>query len=116
MSTLVDQNCLFCKVVKSEIPASIVERTSDYVAFADISPQAPHHILIVPTQHIAAISHQRDALSLGVLVAAAARIGAQVGGASGFRLVINEGTDGGQTVHHLHIHVIAGRAMKWPPG
>ncbi len=116
MSGLTDPNCLFCKVVKGEIPASLVERTAEYVAFADIAPQAPHHILVVPTVHISAVSKHPDPLALGTLIAAAARIGAQAGGPAGFRLVINEGVHGGQTVHHLHVHVIAGRAMSWPPG
>ncbi len=113
MST--DPNCIFCKIVSGEIPAKLVERSDEFVAFSDITPQAPQHVLVIPTRHIPAISKHVVSAELGALVSAAARIGSQIG-PGGFRLIVNEGPDGGQTVDHLHVHILAGRQLRWPPG
>lgn len=113
--------CLFCRIVAGAIPARIIEHEPGYLVFADIHPQAPTHLLVVPTRHIPCVS-AHDAISeLGELVAAAARLGRRLGYPSehepgGFRLVMNEGPEGGQTVDHLHVHVLAGRRFAWPPG
>ncbi len=112
----VEADCLFCRIVRGEIPATFVAQGEGYRAFADINPQAPQHLLVIPTEHVAAISQHTDGVKLGALVTAAAELGRRVGGDKGFRLVVNEGDDGGQTVHHLHVHVLAGRRMTWPPG
>ena len=109
--------CLFCKIVAKEIPAAEVHRDETAVAFRDIDPKAPHHLLIVPTQHAANLSafiEKAGALPAGRLLALASQLGCVSG--DGYRVVINEGTDGGQTVEHLHLHVFAGRRMSWPPG
>jgi histidine triad (HIT) family protein len=115
--------CIFCRIVAGAVPARIIEREPDYVAFADTNPQAPTHVLVVPTRHIPCVSAHDGISELGGLVAAAARLGRRLGygpqagsGPGGFRLVVNEGQDGGQTVDHLHVHVLAGRRFEWPPG
>lgn len=110
--------CLFCRVVSGEIPADIVLRTDDVVAFRDINPQAPVHVLVVPT------SHHRDAHELAVndpalagrLVEAAGRVAAEQGLDPGYRIVFNTGAAAGQTVFHVHAHVLGGRDLLWPPG
>ena len=113
-----DPNCLFCRIVAKEIPAKEVLRNEHVVAFHDVNPQAPTHILVIPTQHA---SHLSDFVSRGDtegaarLLAAASELG-RTFGRDGYRVVMNEGVDGGQTVHHLHAHVLAGRHMTWPPG
>jgi histidine triad (HIT) family protein len=111
-----DENCLFCKIIRGDIPAAVESRTAEYIVLRDISPQAPEHVLVIPTGHVPAISQHTNPATLGSLVAAAAAKGAQLGGDQGFRLVVNEGTMGGQTVDHLHVHILAGRQMTWPPG
>jgi histidine triad (HIT) family protein len=114
-------SCLFCKIVDGTIPAKLVHQDEDVIAFADINPQAPVHILIIPRKHIASLlfagqlGGQSTAL-LGKLLAAAAQIAAEQGLHNGYRTVINTGSDGGQTVEHLHVHLLGGRAMHWPPG
>jgi histidine triad (HIT) family protein len=112
------ENCLFCKIVRKEIPAEEVLRDEHVVAFHDLNPQAPVHVLVIPTvhaQHLTEFAAQGNAAAAGRLLAAASEIGARLG-TNGYRVVMNEGPDGGQTVHHLHAHVLAGRAMNWPPG
>ena len=113
-----DANCPFCKIVAREIPAKEVLRDDHVVAFHDLNPQAPTHILVIPTRHADHLSDfvgQADGAEAARLLAAAAQIGREHGG-DGYRVVMNEGPDGGQTVHHLHAHVLAGRRMTWPPG
>jgi histidine triad (HIT) family protein len=110
-------DCLFCKIASRAISAKEVYRDADIVAIEDINPQAPLHVLVMPVKHFAdagSLAGVDDAL-LGKVVAAAARIGREHGG-RGYRLVANTGADGGQTVAHLHVHVLAGRPMHWPPG
>lgn len=110
--------CLFCKIVSGEIPVERLYETADTLAFADIHPQAPVHLLIIPKRHIA--SHAEalpaDAGLLGNLLAAAGEVARAQHLARGYRLVVNTGADGGQTVEHLHVHLLGGRPMGWPPG
>jgi histidine triad (HIT) family protein len=112
-------DCLFCKIVAGQIPASIVYQDDQVTAFRDINPQMPTHVLIVPNQHIAnteALEVEHDAL-VGAVVRAAREV-ARLEGLSerGYRLVINTGPDANNVVPHLHLHVLGGRAMSWPPG
>ena len=113
-----DPNCIFCKIVRKEIPANEVLRDEHVVAFRDLNPQAPVHILVIPTEHADHLSDfvaQAGGAEATRLLTAAAEIGKKFG-RDGYRVVMNEGDDGGQTVHHLHAHVLAGRHMTWPPG
>ena len=110
-------DCLFCRIVRKEIPAQIVAETEECLAFRDISPQAPTHVLVVPKVHIDSLIKISDPLIVGRMALLAAEIAKSLGVAdAGYRLVINTGEDGGQTVQHLHAHLLAGRAMHWPPG
>jgi histidine triad (HIT) family protein len=109
---------VFSKIVKREIPADIVYEDDLALAFRDLNPQAPVHILVIPKQAIAKISdaESTDRDLLGHLLLVCAKITKQQGLDKGFRLVINDGDDGGQTVYHLHIHILGKRFMQWPPG
>ncbi len=112
-------DCLFCKVRDGEIPADIVFENDDVVAFNDVNPQAPVHILIIPRQHISTINDVEDSdeLIMGKLFSAAKIIAHQKGVSDdGYRLVANCNEKAGQTVFHIHMHLLAGRAMTWPPG
>jgi histidine triad (HIT) family protein len=110
-------DCLFCRIARKEIPAQIVAETDECLAFRDISPQAPTHVLVIPKAHFDSLTSVSDPLLAGRLTILAAAIAKTLGVAdAGYRVVINTGTDGGQTVHHLHAHLLAGRAMRWPPG
>lgn len=110
-------SCLFCRIVAKEIPANIVAETATALAFRDIAPQAPVHVLVIPKQHVASLDAVTDASMLAEITMLAQRVARELGIAeSGYRAVMNTGDDGGQTVHHLHLHVLGGRAMKWPPG
>jgi histidine triad (HIT) family protein len=109
-----DERDIFCRIVDKEIPASIVYEDDDVVAFRDIAPLAPVHVLIVPKKHIASLSttNESDALLMGKIVIAASRIAKQEGIAeSGYRLIANVGPDGGQEVYHIHFHVMGGRDL-----
>jgi histidine triad (HIT) family protein len=113
-------DCIFCRIASGEIPATIVDRTDDAVAFRDLDPKAPTHVLVIPVQHFSAardISGDDGARLLGHLVQLATRV-ARAGGldAGGYRLVTNTGPDAGQSVDHLHLHLLGGRQMSWPPG
>ena len=107
-------DCLFCRIARGEIPAKIVFEDEQVVAFEDINPQAPTHVLIIPRGHIASVHDftTRHGPLLAAMFAAAQRVG---GGAS-YRLVFNHGADAGQTVGHVHMHLLAGRQLGWPPG
>lgn len=111
-------DCLFCKIAGGEIPARKVYEDDFCVAFHDINPQAPTHLLLIPKRHIPSLAHagKSDNDLLGHLALIAAELAAKEKLAKGFRVVMNAGDDGGQTVHHLHLHVLGGRAMHWPPG
>jgi histidine triad (HIT) family protein len=124
MSTLsTPPSCLFCKIAAGDIPVTRLYEDEQVLAFPDIAPQAPTHILLIPKQHIASLAEATAAETplLGQLLAAAAlvagqqRLGLHAGG-GGYRVVVNTGLDGGQTVEHLHLHLLGGRAMHWPPG
>jgi histidine triad (HIT) family protein len=111
-------SCLFCKIVEQQIPSTPVYQDDQVYAFADISPRAPVHILIVPREHIASLheaSKDHSAL-LGHLLWVAAEIARQKGLTKGHRVVVNTGGEGGQTVDHLHLHLLGGRQLTWPPG
>ncbi len=111
-------SCLFCKIVEGQIPSTPVYQDELSYAFADIHPQAPVHVLVVPREHIASLdgAEENHRALLGHLMHAAARIAQQKGLGKGYRVVVNTGADGGQTVDHLHLHVLGGRHMAWPPG
>lgn len=109
---------VFSKIIRREIPADIVYEDDLALAFKDVNPQAPVHILVIPKQPIAQISdaESKDHALMGHLLLTAKRVAQQVGLDNGYRIVINNGSDGGQTVYHLHLHILGGRQMKWPPG
>jgi histidine triad (HIT) family protein len=110
-------DCLFCRIVRKEIPATIVREDADTVAFRDIDPKAPTHVLVIPKAHVATLNDVTDAGLVGRLVLAAREIAKAEGiDQSGYRAVLNTGADSGQTVHHVHVHLLGGRRMKWPPG
>ena len=109
-------DCLFCSIAAGDIPADIVIETDDVVAFNDINPAAPTHVLVIPKRHVASAAQLEpdDAGMLSALFAVAAQVGEAVEG--GWRLVTNVGPDAGQSVFHLHFHVLGGRRLGWPPG
>ena len=110
-------DCLFCRIVARTIPATIVAESDDALAFRDINPAAPVHVLVIPKKHVDSMAAATDEADLGHLIAFAASVAKQQGIAeSGYRTVINTRKEGGQTVDHLHLHVIGGRQMHWPPG
>lgn len=111
------EQCLFCRIVRHEIPANIVVETEDCVAFRDINPQAPVHVLVVPKKHVGSLNEADDAAMIGRMALVAADIAKHEGIAvGGYRTVINTNADAGQTVFHIHLHLLGGRAMAWPPG
>ncbi len=112
-------NCIFCKIVAGEIPAKIVREDEETVAFRDIDPKAPVHVLVIPRRHIASVNalEASDAELVGRLYLAAKEVAKSEGVADGgYRLVMNTGPDAGQSVDHIHLHVLGGRALEWPPG
>lgn len=112
-------SCLFCRIVAGEIPTQLIYEDEICVAFNDINPQAPVHALVIPRDHITSLAHTRpqDGATLGQIMLVAARIAEDSGiAASGYRTVINTGADGGQSVLHLHVHVLGGRQFSWGPG
>ncbi|MCK5520572.1 MAG: histidine triad nucleotide-binding protein [Candidatus Marinimicrobia bacterium] len=110
--------CIFCKIVEGEIPADFVYESENVVAFRDINPQAPTHILVVPRKHIDSVEVLEDdnVCLMGELIFAAKKVAAKLGISSGYRLIVNNGSDGGQEIDHIHLHLLAGRKMAWPPG
>ena len=111
-------DCLFCKIASGSIPVDRVYEDDRVLAFPDINPQAPTHLLVIPKEHIASHAHAAagHADLLGHLLWAAGEVARKKGLGNGYRLVINTGPDGGQTVDHLHVHLLGGRHMGWPPG
>ncbi|WP_019627080.1 histidine triad nucleotide-binding protein [Thioalkalivibrio sp. ALJT] len=112
-------DCIFCKIVAGEIPARIVFEDDAVLAFEDLNPQAPTHVLVIPKKHIATLNDlsPEDAPVIGAMTRAAAAIARERGFAEdGYRTVMNCNQGGGQTVYHIHMHVLAGRALSWPPG
>ena len=116
---MAEQTCLFCKIVAGEIPAAKVYEDERALAFRDINPQAPTHALVIPRAHIASLNEaeESDEALLGHLLLVAARVARDAGHAEGgYRTVVNTNADAGQTVFHIHVHVLGGRRLSWPPG
>ena len=110
-------DCIFCKIASKAIPADLCFENDDVVAFPDIHPQAPTHILIIPKQHIPSLREAEDPTVIASLFMAARELAKKLGiSDDGFRCVMNTGDNGGQTVYHIHLHLLAGRFMTWPPG
>ncbi|GAA6616114.1 histidine triad nucleotide-binding protein [Scytonema sp. NUACC26] len=109
---------IFSKIIRREIPANIVYEDELALAFKDVNPQAPVHILVIPKKPIPKLSDtgSEDAVLLGHLLLTATRVAEEAGLTNGYRIVINTGDDGGQTVYHLHLHILGGRQLSWPPG
>ena len=108
--------CVFCRIADGTIPSTKVYENADFIAFRDVNPVAPTHILVIPRQHISNISEATDPLLTGRLIHTATQVAASEKLINGYRWAINNGEDGGQTVRHLHLHLLAGRPMTWPPG
>jgi histidine triad (HIT) family protein len=113
-----NSHCLFCKIIAGEIPADKLYEDDDILAFRDISPQAPVHFLVIPKKHIVgpAFLEAEDEQLVGKMMRTGAKIAADLGLADGFRLVFNNGAGAGQTVFHIHLHILGGRQLEWPPG
>ena len=109
-------DCVFCKISSKTIPSSIVYETADVVAFKDLTPRAPLHVLVIPRAHVAKLSELEDEALGGRLLQAARTVAKNAGYADNFRVVVNNGDTAGQSVWHLHLHVLAGRQFTWPPG
>jgi len=112
-------DCIFCKIAAGEIPADVVYQDDDVIAFRDLNPQAPTHVLVIPRKHIATLhdAEAEDAQLLGRLFLGAQQVAEASGIAeSGYRTVVNCGAGAGQSVFHVHLHVLGGRALGWPPG
>lgn len=112
-------DCLFCRIVAGEIPADVVHRDDHVLAFRDIDPKAPVHILVIPRVHVASLDAAADdqGALLGRILLTARDLARSEGIAEGgYRTVLNTGDDGGQSVHHLHLHLLGGRSLSWPPG
>ena len=111
-------DCLFCKIINKEIPSNVVYENDDVLAFYDIAPQAPVHVVIIPKQHIASPAHitAENCDIAGKMFLAASEIANKLELEKGYRIVSNCGEDGGQTVQHLHFHLLAKRSLAWPPG
>ena len=112
-------DCIFCQLAAKKLPAEILFENDKVLAFRDLAPKAPHHILIIPKVHVASLNEvtEEDGEMLGDLMFAASILAKELGIAEdGYRCVINTNSDGGQTVFHLHLHLMAGRAFTWPPG
>lgn len=114
-----DPNCLFCKIIDGEIPGEFVHKDDRCVVIRDINPQAPTHVLVIPREHMESLDEAAagDEQLLGHLLRVAARVANQEGlGEGGYRTVINTGAGAGQSVFHIHVHVLGGRGLSWPPG
>jgi histidine triad (HIT) family protein len=109
-------SCLFCRIVRGEIPARIVREDEHTVAFRDIDPKAPTHVLVIPKEHVASLDEARDPALVGRLMLVAGEIAKSEGITNGYRTVVNCGPDAGQSVFHLHLHLLGGRKFTWPPG
>lgn len=112
-------SCIFCKIISKEIPSKIVYEDDEVLSFHDINPQAPVHVLLIPKKHIPSLAEitENDQAILGKLLISASKIAKKLGiSEDGYRLVINTNRDAQQTVFHIHIHIIGGRPMSWPPG
>jgi diadenosine tetraphosphate (Ap4A) HIT family hydrolase len=112
------EQCIFCKIAAKEIPSHMVYEDEHVVAFRDLNPQAPEHILIIPRKHIPRVEvlNAEDGDLMGRLIVAAKHIAVGLGLKNGYRLVINNGSDAGQEVEHIHLHLLGGRKFRWPAG
>ena len=116
---MAEENCLFCKIIAGEIPGDFVHQDERCVVIRDINSQAPSHVLVIPREHLESLddASQKDESLLGHLLRVGARVANDLGhGEDGYRSVINTGAGAGQSVFHLHVHVLAGRPLTWPPG
>jgi histidine triad (HIT) family protein len=115
---LAEDSCIFCRIAAGEIDSEVVERTDDMVAFRDIDPKAPTHILVIPREHVASLNDMKDDPALpGRMLLLARELAQREGIArSGYRIVLNTGGHGGQSVEHVHLHLLGGRSLGWPPG
>jgi diadenosine tetraphosphate (Ap4A) HIT family hydrolase len=114
-----DSACVFCKIARKEIPAQEIARTEEAVVFADLDPKAPSHLLVIPVRHaenLGDFTAMEGPAAAGALFALASKVGREAAPSGAYRIVVNEGAEAGQTVFHLHLHVLAGRRMAWPPG
>lgn len=113
-------DCIFCKIAAGEIPAQVVYEDDSVIAFKDLSPKAPVHVLIIPKKHVKSVAHftaEDNELAAHIFVDVVPKLAAELKiSDAGFRLVMNTGKNGGQSVHHLHVHMLGGRKMTWPPG
>jgi histidine triad (HIT) family protein len=110
-------DCVFCKIARGDIPARVAAGDERFFAFHDIDPKAPTHVLVIPRRHVASLDDAADGEMLGALLTFVRRVAKDLGVAeSGYRTVINTNRDGGQSVDHLHAHILGGRKMTWPPG
>lgn len=113
-------DCIFCRIASGDIPATVVKRSPDAVAFRDLDPKAPTHVLVIPTSHVASARDAKGSEGerlLGRLLAFTTEVATELGlDAGGYRIVTNTGADGGQSVLHLHLHLLGGRKLTWPPG
>lgn len=113
-----NENCLFCKIAQGKLETDLLFETENVVAFRDINPVAPTHILIIPKKHISSLAHleAEDTNLMGEIIQATSDLADEERLAEGYRVVVNTGSHGGQTVGHLHFHLIGGRSLQWPPG
>lgn len=111
-------DCIFCRIAAGQIPARKVHEDEECVAFEDLSPQAPTHLLIIPRRHLSGLDEvtRAEASLVGNLLTTASALASRLGLTNGYRVVINTGPQGGQTVFHLHVHLLGGRSLTWPPG
>ena len=109
-------DCIFCKIAAKDVPAPIVYENADVVAFKDLNPRAPLHVLVIPRRHVERLSQLADEALAGKLTVAAAKVAKDAGHGDNFRLVVNNGAGAGQSVFHVHFHVLGGRLFTWPPG
>ena len=112
----VNSDCVFCRIVAREIPATVVREDEHTLAFKDLNPRAPLHVLVVPKAHVGRVADLDDEALAGRLILAAAAVARDAGYGENFRLVVNNGAGAGQSVFHVHVHVLGGRSFSWPPG
>jgi len=111
------ESCLFCRIVRREIPAKVIHEDEHTLAFRDIDPKAPTHVLVIPKTHVPSLNEATDPAQIGRLLLVAAQIARAEGIAEeGYRTVVNSGANAGQTVFHVHLHLLGGRRLAWPPG
>lgn len=111
------ESCIFCQIAEGRLPAEILYEDEEVLVFRDVAPQAPVHLLVIPRKHVACASDVDDGRTWSALMSAAVSVARQSGLVEqGFRLVVNNGEEAGQTIPHLHVHLLAGRSFRWPPG